>query len=154
MKDEELTLVRKPYLGNELRIDGYYYHMSLNSNTFDDTYCFYRDGTVVWLSGTPPGVSPFVHMEEVLNYYNGGAPVYKTDFGLFQINDSTIAINHWWPNEGYLPAYLLEGIILNDTTFLINSSTHVKTGEIREGHRVFHFQAFSPKPDSTNTYIP
>ena len=31
-KDEELTLQRVPYIGNEIRTDGYYYSYSVNNN--------------------------------------------------------------------------------------------------------------------------
>lgn len=155
-KDDELTLVKTPYHGDDIRLDGYYYLMSSTSNSFNDTYFFYRDGTVLSCRGTPVGESPFLFMERLLKDPNisNDLQKYKSGWGVFRIEDNNIAIDRWYAQEGILPAGLLEGIVLNDTTFQITSLTRVKTGEVREKNDLYHFRAFSPKPDSTNVFIP
>ncbi len=153
-KDDELTMTKTPYTGNELRIDGYYYQMSSVDGSFDDTYFLYRDGIVLSCGGTPLEESPFDFMERLLNGQNVTYQKEKSGWGVFNIQDSTIAIERWYPLEGGLPAGLSEGVILNDTTFLITSLTRMKTGEVYERNDLYHFHAFSPKPDSTNTFIP
>ena len=155
-RDDELTLVKTPYVGEELRTDGYYYLMNSQNNTFIDTYFFYKDGTTLSCGGTPEGEPPFGFIEELLNdtSFNNSIKKTKAGWGVFKIKDNTIAFERWYAREGGLPAGLSEGFVLNDTTFQITSLTRVKTGEVHDKNDLYHFHAFSPKPDSTNNVIP
>jgi hypothetical protein len=42
---KKLTLDRKPYNGNELRTDGYYYYM--NEGEVFDSYILYKNGVII-----------------------------------------------------------------------------------------------------------
>lgn len=48
-KDDELSTAKEPYIGNQLRTDGYYYQE--NDGKFYTMYCFYRNGIVLYLGG-------------------------------------------------------------------------------------------------------
>ena len=155
-EDDELTLSKKPYSGNELRIDGYYYLMHPACNGFSDTYFLYRDGTALscgaWVED-----SLFDSYEEnirnvISHQYHQN---HKTGWGVFHIEGDSIAIERWWfaSEQPRLPVYLLKGVILNDTTFHITYSTEPRTGHFSEKDEVYHFHTFSPKPDSTNIFI-
>ena len=49
-EDEELTLPKTPYTGDELRTDGYYYNME--DGKIWSTYFFYRNGVLLYGAGT------------------------------------------------------------------------------------------------------
>ena len=79
----------------------------------------------------------------------------KHDWGTFQINKDSIVFERWYPAE-VSKSYYRSGKILNDTTFVITESYRLRNGkkkEWREKNEVYHFKAFSPKPDSTNRFI-
>lgn len=50
IKDEELTLPKTPYTGNELRTDGYYY---CTGETAIMVVFFYKDGTMIRAGSIP-----------------------------------------------------------------------------------------------------
>jgi len=149
--DEELTLDKMPYLGNQLRINGYYY------TTFSDVYIIYflySDGTL--FSGGHIYKEDLVTYEK--SYRDGSFWASHKDkrlyWGLYQINSNNIKIEKWYPSsEGGMPVYLHSGDILNDTTFVITKSVHSKTGEEKELNEIYWFKEFSPKPDSLNSLI-
>ena len=151
LADDELTLEKRPYTGNQLRIDGYYY------SKFRDIYViyfFYRNG--VLFSGGHVFESELKKYEQ--KYQDGSFWDDKKDnklyWGLYNIDSNDIMIEKWYPSSGGgMPVYLHSGEILNDTTFLITKSVRPKTGEEKELNEVYHFREFSPKPDSTNIFI-
>ena len=154
-KDDELSIQRTNYTGNQLRIDGYYYEM-LN-NSYFSSYCFYENGTLI----APGGV--FATISEMDNYIikefisSQNYKNYKSNWGVFKIENSNIKFEKWYPSSGGgLPAYVREGNIINDTTFVISVSYRMKKGkktEVKARNETYHFKQFSPKPDSTNNFI-
>ena len=150
-------LAKTPYTGNELRIDGYYYRYyecSKGSNCID-VRCFYRNGILLDMGG---GAISLEEADEYIrkNYIDGNAnPVYEyLKWGLFVINEQTIKLECYFPNDDITKwTYIREGIILNDTTFRIRSIYHPRTNNRSETNDLYHFRQFSPKPDSTNNFI-
>lgn len=152
-EDDELTLTQQDYNGDELRTDGYYYLKS-NPDHFMGGYFFYKNGIHSFVGGR------FLldNMEELENnlrnnYYDLNH-IYI--YGLFQINDTNIKFERLYPGE-IKTAYIREGTILNDTTFHITESYRMKDNkktEVRVKDEIYHFKQFSPKPDSTNSFIP
>jgi len=60
-------------------------------------------------------------------------------------------------NAWFFQAYTKSGKILNDTTFVLTSverSGKPWTKEEELYRKKYHFRKFSPKPDSTNRFIP
>lgn len=152
-KDKELTLSIQPYYGNELRLDGYYYYLNDSMGMVFDTYFFYQNGVCIYGNS--------FHQEEVFEYMNY---IFLSDFflnnmtkdnyGAFVIQDDSIVIEKWALTQGPKPVSRYTGRILNDTTFIINQYRNPYTDEREQLNNLFHFHAFSPKPDSTNTYVP
>ncbi len=155
MADDKLTLEKKPYIGNQLRIDGYYYKMDISSNTIGVTYFFYEDGTLLHGGGWPyedqfEGLEASFRIE---NWYNI-IKKHKLAWGIFQVEWNEISFERWYPSSGGpSPAYVRSGVILNDTTFVITKSIRSKTGEENELNETYHFKEFFPKPDSTNSFV-
>lgn len=141
--DDEFILKKTDYKGNELSIDGYYYH-KLGENSYY-VLIFYRNGTIF-----KNGASD--HEEYIAN--TNGSNV-RQHWGLFIIENNTIKIEYYMPKmyEG-LPAYIKAGEILNDTTFIFKEQYRSKDdSEYQEINETYHFKKFSPKPDSTNNFI-
>jgi hypothetical protein len=145
--DDVLSLVRQNYIGNELLLNGIYYTEKKNfEGVYYQRYALYRDGVIRDLGSSQEIDSP--------KFLSGNS---NADWGVFQIESNGVKFERWYPSSGGpLKAYVREGIILNDTTFQITVSYRNQNGEkteVRERNEVYHFKSFSPKPDSTNTYI-
>lgn len=158
MKDDDLFLSRQNYTGNQLRIDGYYYNEYGSGNeTRREIYFFYRNG-ILLKGGVPLLTELSIRENEFKNgtYYNYVKDS-KLDWGVFQINGNNIKYEHWYPNSiGPLRAVIHEGIILNDTTFLITQTYRMKDGnktDVSFENLLYRFKKLSPKPDSTNQFI-
>ncbi|WP_373730031.1 hypothetical protein [Bacteroides heparinolyticus] len=153
-KDDFLTIPRTQYNGDELRIDGYFYQKWENGTKYSNIVFLYNNGIVFNKSG-------YGDIEEMNEYvsstYQMDFAKYKGFWGLFLIKDKNIIYERWEGTEsGYL-VYREEGNIVNDTTFIMTEVSRMKQGvktEIRPIEWTYHFKAFSPKPDSTNSFIP
>lgn len=151
-EDEELSMKRTDYTGDELRTDGYYYWKSLNPEENQqynaEMKILYRNG--VFITSTRFG---FTIMEKKENDFKNGefysfVKEYKTQWGVYKISNNTICFEGWEYNSpGGKITYTEKGEILNDTTFRIYD------GKDKEHDWIYHFKQFSPKPDSTNNFI-
>jgi hypothetical protein len=154
-QDDELSLSRQDYTGNQLRIDGYYYFNYTNEEDYVRTYFFYKNGLI--LSGGSSLLSKLPDLEKSYKdgtYYNH-VKSNKLVWGAHQIEGSKIAFEGWYGEKPYR-VYGQEGVILNDSTFRITQSYRMKNGkkkEVESENEVYHFKQFSPKPDSTNSFI-
>lgn len=153
-KSDSLTMIKRPFNGNQLRIDGYYYQ--LYNNQYFDAMIFYQDGTII----TPGGVKESI--EDMDNYITNSF-LKKEDYknvmywwGVFIIDNNNISFEMWYPSEAPYKAFISEGKIINSTTFLITKRYRLVNGmqtNIKEINDEYHFKQFSPKPDSTNNFI-
>jgi len=143
--DKELKIERTPYIGNELRIDGYYYEMGKNGQIWN-TFFFYRNGLV--LNGGSSNINET--LEDLDNNFVSEAfknSIGKYNWGVFIIDGENITINRWTYSPGLgsgLPTLLQDGKIVNDTTFYFKQE---------EEQSFYHFRQFNSKPDSTNNFI-
>ncbi len=141
-KDEKLQLERKDYIGNELRIDGYYYYEYPDS--LYNTACFlFRNG--IFLAATSYKTSEIKEFEKqvLTEVWINSRRKSKDSWGVFNVKDSILTVERWAPPLGIGDNYkkaVYTGKIFNDTTF-----------EMSDG--IYHFKQFFPKPDSTNPYI-
>jgi hypothetical protein len=154
--DDKLSLAKIAYNGNEFRIDGYYYENDPYRPQFH-VFFLYKNGII--LDGNVIEVVKTIEKEEEYRngYYATHAAKYKYKWGVFQIEGSKIKYEKWVPVQGPLRAVTYEGIILNDTTFVINKYYRMKDIDKKAPLEVnweYHFKQFSPKPDSTNGFIP
>ena len=155
--DDELNIVKQNYKGDELRIDGYYYYVSVvDETTYYQIYFLYSNGVI--LGGVLVDEKKLIEMEEdfIDGTYYDRSIIIKHRWGLFVINDS-INFERWYPIQGPLPIVTHIGVVLNDTTFHISERYILVNGqktEILDRNETYHFKKFSPKPDSTNSFIP
>ena len=157
LQDDELSLQRQDYTGNQLRVDGYYFSEYANGSIeYVSVYFLYRNAIILY--GFSGLLSELPELEE--SYRNGTfykhVKSVKFHWGVHQIEDSKIKYEQWVPSEKPYKAYVREGEILNDTTFRITQRYRYKNGEkteVESKNEVYHFKAFSPKPDSSNTFV-
>lgn len=154
--DDELSISRRDYNGEALKFNGYYYKLSDNNKLFSVMF-FYKNGVIIDTQG---GFESFESAETyVQNIYiqKSNYKASKLGWGVYVIESNCIKFEEWHSSSGGgLPAYVWQGEILNDTTFHITQSYRMKNGkkkEIRGENEIYHFKAFSPKPDSTNKFI-
>lgn len=155
LADDELTLSKTPFTANQLRIDGYYYLIDVQSHNITATYFFYKDGTVLHGGGWPYE-NQFEGLESNFGSESWQVKIKenKLKWGVFQAEGDEISFERWYPSSGGpTPAYIRSGEIQNDTTFIITKSIRSKTGEEKKLNEVYHFREFSPKPDSTNNFV-
>jgi len=154
-RDDILSIPQTPYNGSQLRIDGFYYRETEN-NPYIIVYLFYRNGTLISAGGFP---KPLEKVEEGLRAPDiNNVKNAKYNYGRFLIEADSIQFERWYPGSPPLPAYIRAGRILNDTTFVITESFRMQNGKKTETdsgrNEVYHFRQFSPKPDSTNRFVP
>jgi len=151
LKDEDLTMARMPYCGQEIRIDGYYYY--LYNGRVLDTYFFYRNGVIISAHGAS-GSHPLDELDVEFHSDSFVHSLHKYDYGVFQIINDSIVWEVWELIQGPKSVLRFSGKILSDTSFVINQMELPHSGQVYPRHEVSYFHEFFPKPDSTNIYIP
>jgi hypothetical protein len=145
--DDVLTLQKQNYFGSDLLLNGIYFTVKENfEGSYYQRYALYRNGIIRDL-----GAAIEIDSPDILT---GNS---KADWGVFQIYSNEIKFEKWYPSSGGpLKAYIRAGNILNDTTFVITESYRMHKGKKTEEkvrNETYHFRQFSPKPDSTNSFI-
>jgi outer membrane translocation and assembly module TamA len=152
--DDNLTLKRANYIGNELRTDGYYYRQKENvTYPYTLPVFFYRNGIVVSCGSFSTTDLNIVETEMPDRY--DILKKYKDGWGVFLIDDTKIKYEKWIeaPSGVKLAVKRCSGHIKNDTTFHITESYNSGNGETTQVDEIWHFKQFANKPDSTNVYI-
>lgn len=143
LPDEEFTIARTPYVGNEIRLDGCYVSDPDERNKYCEYDFFYSNG-VMFASGDLLGIKN-------INQFTGGIDdirKHKSTWGIFRIIDDSIFVQKW--NMG---VYTTQYIVYNRFYKIINDTT-LSCDLLNNGYiRYYHFKPFYPKPDSTNVFI-
>lgn len=156
-KDDELTLQRDEYSGNQLRIDGYYYgDVDRNSSKpFANIYYLYRNG--IFFTSEAADLTQAEAGTIDVDVENTFGKQIKAAWGVFQVNGNTIEIEHWRSRSDGCETTIYErGGILNDTTFVIMVREHRTSGKVKlteTPNSTFHFRPLDAKPDSINNFI-
>ncbi|WP_203967350.1 hypothetical protein [Capnocytophaga stomatis] len=149
---ESLTMQRKPYLGKELRTDGYYYSLT-HPWGGNGIFVFNRNGICLYIYvRTEENILSFIENQILLN--SDFIKKIKEDpygYGVFSINYPNIETETFIGRSTYRQYHTI-GKILNDTTFVIHKEKGFDN-EWFDSNTTYHFRQFSPKPDSTNVYI-
>jgi hypothetical protein len=152
--DDELTIFKTPFNDNTLKTNGYYYrNWNVNSRSMVDIFFLYKDGVLLYGSTNDSiSVNAVEEMFRSGEYYNNSFDR-KYNWGAFIIQGDSIFIERWYPSSRPYWAYRQSGIILNDSTYRLTGIVRVDGTEEDEIDRTYHFKQFSPKPDSTNSFI-
>ena len=148
---KDFILKKTLYTGNELRMDGYYYrYYDCGGNNCIAAYCFYRNGVLLDMGGAALSleeadeeIKQFIKRDINSNYE-------RLNWGLFVIDNQTIKFELYYPQEYFTKwTGIMEGVILNDTTFRITSFYDPSNDERYTVNDTYYFRQFSLKPDST-----
>lgn len=152
-EDEDFSLTREEYSGEEIRIDGYYYNYFTQGSDLASITIFYRNGIVIDGIG---GGSTLVEFENKFSngsFYQNITKV-KDVWGLYRVEDKLIMIERIVAMGGFNRiAYTDYGEILNDTTIHFYKHKESYKNVFENRNDTLHFKQFSPKPDSTNVFI-
>ena len=155
VKDHQLRLERVDNQNSLIKLNGYYFDPFPTSIDSSLSILFlYSNGIVL-----DAGARNINELEDAEKFFkslefNSEIKKRKYGWGVYIIDNSKITIELWNAGEPPLKTFIHEGDILNDTTFHINEFYWSnKKGEIKQRDHTFHFKPFSPKPDSTNTFI-
>lgn len=157
---EPFSISRQEFVGNHLKLDGYYYSLDNNKNR---AFFLYRNGIYhnrLW-DGFGYYITNIDSLDKQLVKSSLQESKYPTQYswGIFNVVGSTIRIERWLAGVGGpYPTQMLIGEIKNDTTLYFhtqigdssNSGGKKKTYKIDD---IYHFRQFSPKPDSINSFI-
>lgn len=144
---DDLTFEQEPYLGDALRMDGFYYTSYVapdGEGPYYTVHFFYRNG-VVRYAGT------FESIESLGNedFLDGDRPWH---WGRFRVEGTRVAFERWYPGA-YATAYVHSGEILSDTTFIVTELQRSNGDDVRSEDETHTFRRFRPKPDSTSRYL-
>jgi len=154
-KDKELSMKAIPYTGDELKINGYYYK---NKGEYSHVLVFFANGVQFGSNGILPSndIENILRDPDFTKRFGNKFTVW----GAFEINNNDLRFEFYSIFNGHdWRTCIAHCEILNDTTFYIEKTTFSKTGkEVNDEGSTFlgeyRFKQFSPKPDSTNNFIP
>ena len=151
--DDKTTLEQGKYEGENLRIDGFYCYDPEEDD--DHTYIFvlYRNGVIMGPCGTK-----YSNVEdeyyELIEEKDQGYFVDIIDWwGLFEIEDSIIRLEYYLPSMYSHHTYLMQGTILNDTTFHMTKGKQSDKSNYETIDYLYRFHKADAKPDSTNKFF-
>lgn len=153
-QDDLLSIPRVPYLGDDLRLIGYYY--DLYNNQYYDLNFLFRNGVLLHCgSGYDQTAMTNLEADFASGAFHSMAFGSKTAWGVFLIDSPSVALERWYPSSGGpLKSYVLSGTIVNDSAFHITGSRRSNGTELQSVDFTYHFKQFGPKPDSTNQFVP
>jgi len=140
LPDEELTMIRTPYIGKEIRLDGYYSGISYQSGktTYISYKFFYSNGVLFTSAGYNSNIQDIDSIIKLMNKDRKD----KREWAVFQVKKDSIVMQGWRLRDDVYQNLLtsFQFKIINDTT-------------LSSGTRIYHFKIFSQKPDSMNLFI-
>lgn len=145
--EHDLSMEPTPYLGDALRIDGYYRssYTTPGGTTYYEAYFLNRNGVL-----RHEGVSPDANFVEAGRLSDGEA---RWNWGLFRVEGRRLTFERWYPGNRWSHPCTGRADILNDTTFVVRDVRCRGEDEDDNDDQTFRFRAFSPKPDSTSRYV-
>lgn len=157
-KSSDLILPRRD-LDAGMRLDGYYYRNFIdpvNGKPFTNILFLYKNGVVLnCFSVLSHDVGD---MDEYVRSRFGGQfdiSNKRLNWGIVVVEESVIKFEQWYPSSGGpMPVLIKRGVVVDDTTFKFTEITNQKGKDRKTLNDTYHFRQFSPKPDSTNNFVP
>jgi len=150
--DEEFSIARKPYLGNEIKTNGYFYSYDATNNNGTSIKFFYRNGVV--LSGGRYSSQDLTVIESEISSHILTIKNEKNAWSPFEVKNNTLIIETYWDNPPSckLRTQRMSYEIQNDTTIIWRKTDHPGYKD-KIHNTVWYFKEYYSKPDSTNVYI-
>ena len=148
----KFSIIKQPNLSNKLKLNGCYYNYSFNGNQrYVHIDFFYTNGVIfsqgLVFENLVKGLDYYRNLNNNTRYKNSIARD-RTSWGLYKIINDQIIIEEPEPKQGG-PMHKLNGRIINDTTFIIE--TFQERGIVSKAGSLdyFYFKQFEMKPDSS-----
>lgn len=146
-KDESLSQRPTNNRTNKIKLSGYFY---VEFSEMVVIYFLNENGTIFQASGFPK--SEWKESEESLGSNSKIAANLRYNWGVYRIKEDSIQFERWYPSERPYKTAMSKGIILNDSTFTITEVVS-SNGSFSSVNEVYRFRRFTPKPDSTTSFI-
>lgn len=152
-EDEDFSMTREEYSGDQIKIDGYYYYYYSQDSGLASITIFYKNGIVI------DGIGERSNLIEIENSFSNGkfyqsVTKIKEVWGIYQVENNQIMIERIIAMGGFNRiSYTDYGEILNDTTIHLYKHKETYKNISESMNDTLHFKQFSPKPDSTNVFI-
>lgn len=140
---------------NQLKLGGFYF-TSINPKTKAVQKNFlYENGIILnMMAFDSVDLTDLTNQIHDFNKYSSKNKKNYLTWGVFELENKSISITKWYPSSGGpLDVFTEKGVVLNDSTFIIQWYESRKGKKIKDLNEVYHFQKFSPKPDSVNYVI-
>lgn len=148
--DQKLAMVQTNNDSQSLRLDGVYLHE--DSLNIVDIFFLYRDGTILSRGSIPKyrlaNKLDQLEVSKVDKYKS-----MKFLWGRYIINGSEIKFEKWGNSDKVYRAFVREGDILNDTTFVIHKFYNSNGNDVRALDETYRFRKTNTKPDSLNRWV-
>jgi hypothetical protein len=145
---DELQASRQDYVGNFIRLDGIYYGKGRPYGN-DNQFFLYRNG--IRREGCSDPSEKAIPKKFACSNWADMVKAGKRDrsqWGIYWVRNDTIFVERWQSvSDCGHDVFTYTGKILNDTTLLIPQNRQDLLFD------TFRFAKFSPKPDSTNSFI-
>lgn len=159
-KNIPVSLKKVEYIGNQLRIDGYYYSVL---DDYINLAILYRDGFCIHtctkkLNDIGPDTLNYIENKLLNNNYIFKIKNVPAHIGIFKIKNTDIEIEVWDDpgskmGRGIITTFSYYGKIPNDTTFNVYKIVNNRSSKTFTEDLTYHFVKSDSKPDSTNTFI-
>jgi hypothetical protein len=152
---ELLTLKRENINPINFKLNGYYY-CYFNNQATKEVFIFYKNSIFIDMGGfennTFAEVEASFSSEWFITQQLGKR---QSIYGLFKIENEKLTIEQWKNDGLQYRVVTKKATIFNDSTFQITSiSSYNGSSNVSSENRIYHFRQYSPKPDSTNSFIP
>ena len=141
---DEFTFEREVYLGDDIRLDGYFVHQGNVTESMQIIF-FNRNGITLHFGHAKS-------IEELeFSIRNNKYPFNSRGlWGIYKVEESLITHETWKAGSGFHRAGFKYAIV-SDTVIAVSEIYGQEYG--KKVGDVYHFRQFSPKPDSVSQYI-
>lgn len=148
--DHKISMVQTPNNSTSLRLDGIYLHE--DSLDIVDLFFLYQDGTILSRGSIQKDrlASKLAQLE-----VSTDEKYKKMEFlwGRYIIDRDVIKFEKLALSDKPYRAFIKEGVILNDSTFVINKAYNSKGKDLRNVSEIYRFRKTKTKPDSDNKWV-
>ena len=148
--DHKLSMAQRYNDSASLRLDGIYLYE--DSLQIIDLFFLYPDGTIL----SRGSISKRRLEQKIIQLESSTDEKYKKMkflWGRYIIEGDIITFEKWAPSDKPYRAFVKEGKVLNDSTFVINTSYSAKGNNLRNVKEKYRYRKTMSKPDSSNKWV-
>lgn len=153
LKDDKLELQRQKIDVGKVKLNGIYFNPYGNENKCS-VILLYQNGTFLhWNDGVSLDYIDFIENDFMDASKVSKIKKIKFSWGVINVNGDEILLERWYPSEPPLKAFVKSGRIIDDSTFVLESSRRSNTSNSKVISDKYYFRKTSIKPDSSNNFV-